>query len=64
MVLINCIDSCMTASAVFVDHQHFCTKRGGTPIQYSQQLLLWDEVRIANYSRDYCRENSSKEQLR
>ena len=45
MVLINCIDSCMTASAVFVDHQHFCTKRGGTPIQYSQQLL-WDEVRI------------------
>lgn len=46
MVLINCIDSCMTASAVFVDHQHFCTKRGGTPIQYSQQLLLWDEVRI------------------
>jgi len=36
----------MTASAVFVDHQHFCTKRGGTPIQYSQQLLLWDEVRI------------------
>ena len=46
MVLINCIDSCMTASAVFVDCQHFCTKRGGTPIQYSQQLLLWDEVRI------------------
>ena len=46
MVLINCVDSYMTASAVFVDHQHFCTKRGGTPTQYSQQLLLWDEVRI------------------
>ena len=36
----------ITTCAVFVDCQHCCIKRGGTHVQYSQQLLLWDEVMI------------------